>query len=60
MRALSVTGFELKGTVKSEEDHGYTVNVGVAGVSAFLPNKFVKVTNDNLVVGSDLDLKVHR
>lgn len=27
------------GSVKSQEDHGYTIDLGIKGVQAFLPNK---------------------
>ena len=42
-------GLVLQSAVKSVEDHGYVMDVGVGGVTAFLPKK--KADGDDLAIG---------
>lgn len=48
-------GFVLKGTVKSEEDHGHIIDCKIQGTSSFLPSKFNSKT---LSINGDYNFKI--
>ncbi|KAG9084540.1 rRNA biogenesis protein rrp5, partial [Ceratobasidium sp. UAMH 11750] len=51
-------GFNISGAIKSVEDHGYTVDFGLADISGFIPSK--NATNKQFTVGQVISATVSK
>lgn len=47
-------GFPIFGCISSIEDHGYIVNVGINGVTCFLPSRNITSSENELKIGNCL------
>lgn len=43
----------ISGAVKTKEDHGYTIDLGISNITAFFPTK-----EENLIIGKTLNFKI--
>ncbi|KAG8680586.1 rRNA biogenesis protein rrp5, partial [Ceratobasidium sp. 394] len=51
-------GFNISGAIKSVEDHGYTVDFGLADISGFIPSK--NATNKQFTIGQVVSATVSK